>query len=133
MRTDRHDEVNEQSLATHVDKNCELPYDSRQLWPKHVGAIITIHFSNKLVTNIGRVYINIYVIWRHGQCKGKGKVHPRTGHEGPEGEQRCSSTLSLTSALDGGRDTRWRSWLRHCATSRKVESSIPDGVTGFFH
>jgi hypothetical protein len=24
--------------------------------------------------------------------------------------------------------TRWRSWLRHCATSRK----IPDGVTGIF-
>jgi len=34
-------------------------------------------------------------------CKGKGKVHPITGHEGPEGEQRYSSTLSLTSALDG--------------------------------
>jgi hypothetical protein len=33
--------------------------------------------------------------------KGKGKVHPRTGHEGPEGEHRYSSTLSLTSALDG--------------------------------
>ena len=32
----------------------------------------------------------------------KGKVHPRTGHEGPEGEQRYSSTLSLTSALYGG-------------------------------
>jgi hypothetical protein len=32
---------------------------------------------------------------------GKGKVHPRTGHEGPEGELRYSSTLSLTSALDG--------------------------------
>jgi hypothetical protein len=32
----------------------------------------------------------------------KGKVHPTTGHEGPEGEQRYSSTLSLTSALDGG-------------------------------
>ena len=31
----------------------------------------------------------------------KGKVHPRTGHEDPEGEQRCTSTLSLTSALDG--------------------------------
>ena len=27
----------------------------------------------------------------------------------------------------------WRSWLRHCATSRKVEGSIPDGVTGIFH
>jgi len=31
----------------------------------------------------------------------KGKVHPRTGHEGPEEEQRYSSTLPLTSALDG--------------------------------
>jgi hypothetical protein len=31
------------------------------------------------------------------------------------------------------RDTRWRSWLRHCATSRKVACSIPDGVTGIFH
>ena len=26
----------------------------------------------------------------------------------------------------------WRSWLRHCATSRKVAVSIPDGVIGFF-
>ena len=34
--------------------------------------------------------------------KGKGGVHPRTGHEGPEGEERYSSTLSLTLALDGG-------------------------------
>jgi hypothetical protein len=33
--------------------------------------------------------------------KGKGKGHPRTDHEGPEGEQRYSSTLYLTSALDG--------------------------------
>ena len=29
--------------------------------------------------------------------------------------------------------TRWRSWLRHCATSRKVASSIPDGVIVIFH
>jgi hypothetical protein len=28
---------------------------------------------------------------------------------------------------------RWRSWLRHCATSRKVASSIPNGVIGIFH
>jgi hypothetical protein len=33
--------------------------------------------------------------------KGKGKVHSRTGHEGPEGEQMYSSTLPSTSALDG--------------------------------
>ena len=26
----------------------------------------------------------------------------------------------------------WRSWLRHCATSREVPCSIPDGGTGFF-
>jgi hypothetical protein len=31
----------------------------------------------------------------------KSKVHPRTGHEGPERESKYSSTLSLTSALDG--------------------------------
>jgi hypothetical protein len=30
------------------------------------------------------------------------KVRPITGHEGPEGEYRYSSTLSLTPALDGG-------------------------------
>ena len=29
--------------------------------------------------------------------------------------------------------TQWRSWMRHCATSRKVAGSIPDGVIGIFH
>jgi len=29
--------------------------------------------------------------------------------------------------------TRWRTWLRHCATSQKVTGSIPNGVIGFFH
>jgi len=29
-------------------------------------------------------------------------MYPRRGHEGPEGEKRCSSTLPSTSALDGG-------------------------------
>jgi len=32
----------------------------------------------------------------------KSVVRLRTGHEDPEEEQRYSSTLSLTSALDGG-------------------------------
>jgi hypothetical protein len=27
---------------------------------------------------------------------------------------------------------RWRSWLRHCATSRKVAGSLADGITGVF-
>ena len=29
--------------------------------------------------------------------------------------------------------TRWSSWLMHCATSRKIASSISDGVTRIFH
>jgi hypothetical protein len=32
----------------------------------------------------------------------KVKVHPKIGHEGPEGEDRCNATLSSTSALDDG-------------------------------
>ena len=36
------------------------------------------------------------------KVKGKGKGHPRTGHEGPEGEQMYSSTLPSTSALYRG-------------------------------
>jgi hypothetical protein len=28
--------------------------------------------------------------------------------------------------------TRWRSWLRHCATNRKVAVLIHDGVIGIF-
>ena len=39
------------------------------------------------------------VKYKRGKCKGK--ILPRTGHEGPEGEQMYSFTLSLTSALDG--------------------------------
>jgi hypothetical protein len=37
-----------------------------------------------------------------GKSKSKSKFRPRTGHEDPEAEWRYSSTLSLTSALDGG-------------------------------
>jgi hypothetical protein len=33
--------------------------------------------------------------------KGKGEVHPRTGHEGTEWEYIYSSTLFVTSTLDG--------------------------------
>jgi hypothetical protein len=30
------------------------------------------------------------------------------------------------------RVTRWRCWLRYCATSRNIAGSIPDEVIGFF-
>ena len=36
------------------------------------------------------------------RTKGKGKVHPKTGNDGPEVEKLYSSTLSLTLALIGG-------------------------------
>jgi hypothetical protein len=46
-----------------------------------------------------------------------GEVHPRTGHDGPEGQQRCSS-LSLTSTLDG---VRWSTQsLGHFASRKKT-------------
>ena len=35
------------------------------------------------------------------KVKVKDNVRSRTGSVGPEGEQRCNSTLSLTSVLDG--------------------------------
>jgi hypothetical protein len=44
--------------------------------------------------------------------KGTRKFLPRTGHEGPDRKYRYSSTLSLTSALDGG-------WVVH-ATPRSL-------------
>jgi hypothetical protein len=46
---------------------------------------------------------NLYVLKAHTRnCgHGKDKVRPTTGHEGPQGVERYSSSLSLTSALDG--------------------------------
>jgi len=41
----------------------------------------------------------------HGESlksRSSNKVHPMKGHEGPEGEERYSSTLSLTSAVNEG-------------------------------
>ena len=45
--------------------------------------------------------LHIYKLHIRAKGKEKGKVQPRTGHEGQEGEKRYSSTLSLTWALDG--------------------------------
>jgi hypothetical protein len=81
-----------------------------------------------------------------GKGKGKAKARHRTGHEGPEGEYRNSSTLFLTSALDGvgGQATLWplgprerpgthstvrwvgpRAGLDGCGKSRPNRDSIP--------
>ena len=41
--------------------------------------------------------------------------------------------MVIYTTLHGVGRMWWSSWLRHCATSRKVKGSIPDGVTGIFH
>jgi hypothetical protein len=46
-------------------------------------------------------------------------------------EHEDSEERNEDAGMEGG--TRWRSRLRHCATSRKVAGSIPDGVIGIFH
>jgi len=44
-----------------------------------------------------------------------------------------SVTLRIFGSSNKPIGTRWLSWLRHCATSRKVAGSIPDGVIRIFH
>jgi hypothetical protein len=46
-------------------------------------------------------------------------------------KESCSTICNKQSMTRQG--TRWRSWLRHCATSQKVAGSIPFGVNGSFH
>jgi hypothetical protein len=46
-------------------------------------------------------YHSLHIYIGKGTYKGNANVHPETGHEGPEGGQSYSSTISLTSALDG--------------------------------
>jgi hypothetical protein len=57
----------------------------------------------------------------YSKRKGKGKIRPRIGHEGPEGEQMCSSTLPTTSALDAG----VCSTLRHGCFTPVKETRYP--------
>jgi hypothetical protein len=38
---------------------------------------------------------------------------------------------NTATRLSGG--TRYRGWLRHCPTTRKVAVLIPEGVTGIYH
>jgi hypothetical protein len=71
---------------------------------KHVNKF-TIIAWNLLVSSMGRNNVpsplGLPPIWEfHIGLHEYKPVHPRTGHGRPEGEKRCSSTLSLTSVLD---------------------------------
>ena len=50
---------------------------------------------------------------------------------GPYTDCHRKISSSAASAPRGGA-TVWRSWFRHCSTSREVAGSIPDGVIGIF-
>ena len=49
-----------------------------------------------------RILVELLSIREESKGKVKGKILPRTGHKGPEGEQMYSSTLLSTLVLDGG-------------------------------
>ena len=51
--------------------------------------------------------------------KGEVTIHPRTGHEDPEGELKYSSTLSLTSEIDG------------VGGQRHAPAALPPGTTQY--
>ena len=44
----------------------------------------------------------------------------------------CMPIIFNSNGLSLG-DTRWYSWLRHCATGRRVAVSITDSVIEIFH
>jgi hypothetical protein len=46
---------------------------------------------------------------------------------------KLGSSLLCNCTLHEKGGTRWPSWMRHCATNRKVTDSILDSVTGIFH
>ena len=46
--------------------------------------------------------------------------------------KRCITAFTSSLRDGGGGGTRWFSWLRHYATSRKVAGLIPDGANGNF-
>jgi hypothetical protein len=58
----------------------------------------SVDFSGWLWIKGKLLYIYIYIIFI---CITYKEVHPITAHEGPKGQYRYGSTLSVTSALDG--------------------------------
>jgi len=62
---------------------------------------VKVNFTLEQAINAQRGNRGINIL-RHGEGKGKGKLHPRTGLKGPEREQRYKYTLSLTSTVDVG-------------------------------
>jgi len=70
---------------------------------KMIGTICQIVHTEILIVSPSAVNRITYITrqneaWQNKSYKGI--FHPRTDQKGPDGEQRCSSTYSATSALD---------------------------------
>ena len=72
--------------------------------------------------------------WRHSESisrriSAQAYIHPTVSAE--EHSRWNWKKIRRSDGNLGG--TRWRSWLRHRDSNRKVAVSIPDGVTGIYH
>ena len=107
----------DKSLARPERKQATATEDLMFIYPiyyhnwRNISTIYTLHIiwlasneifspSNKIHREVGRAKD------LSAPRKSKGKGHPIRGHEGQEGEQKYSSTLSLISALDVVGDQR---------------------------
>ena len=107
-----------------------IPFCNSNLWSRYHGFIIstlqlrfitpfTFHRTRNLFIPAPRF---IFMIWDR--------------HLKPDCSCLCvfarNYSAQLGFVLYETWGTRWRSWLNHCATSRKVVGSIPDGFIGIF-
>ena len=88
----------EQSLEllpplSHTSSNCDICHKGNLCFGLMIPIIIDNSLLVKHVTSVAQSSVS--PLWY--LCD-----HPITDHKGPEGELRCSSTLYLTSVLDGG-------------------------------
>ena len=119
------------SERTHVTEICVLlgPYAAQNgsllltfrfnlsVPTSKVKQFLTYSYFCTNVQALAEVAIRLVCVFWIGN--GKGKVHPTTSQEGPEGVQRYSPTLSLTSALDG------------VGGQRHAPAALPPGITRF--
>jgi hypothetical protein len=89
-------------------------FKKRTIHLTFLGAASMFHTENPKMSSVAVQNSVVQATWRPGyvHCYAVipasghfsvwSKVHPRTGHEGPEGENSYSSILLLNSALDKG-------------------------------
>jgi len=82
----------------------------------HLRHLLEKFYEFYISVIVVRIFFNLQTEHISRTALVRGTVHQRTGHEGPEGKQRYSSTISLTSELDRG---QWSTPHPRCFTFRK--------------